>query len=321
LPGGEEISPMLLAANTIASSDGPVEIVLGTGVLLAFTGVLARAVRSRVRGRLAPATLGSAPRDMTTRPARRDDDRIDAAGTGSGSGPQADHPPAKPARGASSANSRATPDSGSQPSTDRAAGCQAGCVRRAGDPAVDEAGNEGPQVGRDTVAPLGRLLERSRRLHDAEEGVARELSRLPLGPWVTERYVLLDGYRIPFVVAGATGVFVICASDGAWTMHDLDVLSGLAGEVRKRLPGYEGTVHAAVCLAFDELEPRSWFGGEDQQGRGGWVLGIDWLQTWIVAFGPAHGLRGDDVYRLHELAGPIWGRRSVARLPLVRNLG
>jgi hypothetical protein len=172
-----------------------------------------------------------------------------------------------------------------------------------------------------TIAPLGGVLERSRRLREAEERVARELSSLPEGPWLVERYVLVGSRRVPFLVAGSTGVFVICASDGAWTLHDLDALSRLADEVNSLLPGYDGTVHAAVCLAFDAMTPRRWFGGEEQRGRGGWVLGIDRLQQWIVSFGPEHGLHAGDIRRLDEASGPIWDRRSTARLPLPQNFG
>jgi hypothetical protein len=172
-----------------------------------------------------------------------------------------------------------------------------------------------------TIAPLGRVLERSRRLREAEERVARELGSLPDGLWLVERYVLVGPRRVPFLVAGATGVFVICASDGAWTLHDLDALSRLAREVQQQLPGYDGAVHAAVCLAFDAMAPRTWFGGEEQRGRGGWVLGVDRLQQWIVSFGPKHGLPAGDIRRLDEASGPIWDRRSTARLPLHQNFG
>jgi hypothetical protein len=172
-----------------------------------------------------------------------------------------------------------------------------------------------------TIAPLGRVLERSRRLREAEERVARELSSLPHGLWLVERYVLVGPRRVPFLVAGATGVFVICASDGAWTLHDLDALCRLAREVHQQLPRYDGTVHAAVCLAFDAMTPRTWFGGEEQRGRGGWVLGIDRLQPWIGSFGPEHGLRPGDIRLLEEASGPIWDRRSTARLPLLQNFG
>jgi hypothetical protein len=173
----------------------------------------------------------------------------------------------------------------------------------------------------ETLGPLARILDKGRRLGAAEDRIARELCALPDGFWLVERNVLVDDRRIPFLVLGATGVFLICPSDGAWTLHDLRVMSALGERVRQRLPGYAGEPHAAVCLAFDEMAPRAWFGGEQLRGHGGWVLGVDWLQTWIFGFGPEHGLGNGDVRRLHEASGPFWERRSTARLPATRNVG
>ncbi len=172
-----------------------------------------------------------------------------------------------------------------------------------------------------TLAPLARVLSQSRRLGAAEDRVACELAALPDEFWLVERDVLLDHGRIPFLVIGATGAFLICASDGAWTLYDLRVLHLLGDQVRQRLPGYDGHAHPAVCLAFDEMRPRAWFGGDQLCGHGGWVLGIDWLQRWIFGFGPQYGLRNGDIRRLDELSGPFWERRSIARLPASPNFG
>ena len=131
--------------------------------------------------------------------------------------------------------------------------------------------------------------------------------RFPNGFWLVERNVGVDGRRIPFLVIGATGVFLICASDGAWTLDDLHVMSELGDQVGKRMPGYDGEPHAAVCLAFDEMKPRTWFGGEEVRGHGGWVLGVDWLQRWIFGFGPEYGLRNGDVRALDEAVRPVLG--------------
>jgi hypothetical protein len=84
------------------------------------------------------------------------------------------------------------------------------------------------------------------------------------------------------------------------------------------LPGYDGQPHAAVCLAFDEMKPRTWFGGEELRGHGRWVLGVDWLQRWIFGIGPEYGLRNGDVRALDEASGPFWDRCSTARLRPLR---
>ena len=181
-----------------------------------------------------------------------------------------------------------------------------------------------PELARlrpETLAPLARALDKGRRLGAAEARIAGELAALPEGFWLVERNVGVDGRRIPFLVIGATGVFLICASDGAWTLDDLHVMSELGDQVGKRMPGYDGEPHAAVCLAFDEMKPRTWFGGEELRGHGGWVLGVDWLQRWIFGFGPEYGLRNGDVRALDEASGPFWDRRSTARLPTIQNFG
>jgi hypothetical protein len=172
-----------------------------------------------------------------------------------------------------------------------------------------------------TLIPLGRTLDRSRRFRAAEDLVARKLHALPHDFWLVERYVVVGARRIPFLVAGGTGVFVIAATDGAWTIHDLDALSDAADDVRSQLLGYHGPVHAVMCLAFDEMTPRNWHGGTTHEGRGGWVLGLDWLTQWMFSFGPQDGLRNGDVRHLREASGPFWDKRSTARLPQTPNLG
>jgi hypothetical protein len=169
------------------------------------------------------------------------------------------------------------------------------------------------------VDGLADVLERSRRLIAAEERVAREL--IGAAGWVVERYVLVGNQRVPFVLVGPTGVFVLCATDGAWTLYDLEVLSRLGDELRDRLPGYRGRVEAVVCLAYDRAEPRAWYGGADRGGRGGWVLGVEQLLSWLDGWGTEDGLASVDVSRIAAEAGPHWQRRSAARLPVRGNAG
>jgi hypothetical protein len=107
----------------------------------------------------------------------------------------------------------------------------------------------------DTLAPLARALDRGRRLSAAEARIAGELTALPEGSWLVERNVRVDGRLIPFLVIGATGVFLICASDGAWTLDDLHVMSELGDNVGQGLPSYVGEPRIAVCLAFDDMKP------------------------------------------------------------------
>jgi hypothetical protein len=67
----------------------------------------------------------------------------------------------------------------------------------------------------ESPVPLARVIDRSRRLNVAEDRVATDLAALPGESWLVERGVLVDGGRIPFLVIGPSGLFVLCASDGA----------------------------------------------------------------------------------------------------------
>ena len=75
-----------------------------------------------------------------------------------------------------------------------------------------------------------------------------------------------------------------------------------------------------MCLAFDEMRPRAWYGGDQLRGHG-WVLGVDWLLPWITGFPPDDGLGASDIRRLDAASGPFWERRSTARLPATPNHG
>jgi transposase-like protein len=139
------------------------------------------------------------------------------------------------------------------------------------------------------LAPLARTLDDSRRLLAAEERVAGALAELPNSFWLVERNVLVGSRRVPFLALGATGVFALSPSDGHWTLEDLAEWSDVAAQIRAQLPGYAGPVLGAVCLAFDDLAPRTWHGGEVLQGRGGWLLGLEWLLPWMFSFEPDDG--------------------------------
>lgn len=272
---------MLAALEPIAGDGGVLEVVPGLGVALVFAGVLVRALAARAR-------------------AIRQRSRPVAARTAAKSMPAA---------------ARVKADARRSPIHPPDAAATRGTVL------VDVCEPESRRLPDDSLAPLAHTLDESRRLHAAGQRVAAELTGLDGQFWLVERDVAVGARRIPFLVLGATGVYAVCPTDGSWTLGDLAVMSGLADHVRLQLPGYEGQVRAAVCLAFDDVRPRMWFGGESQQGRGGWLLGVDWLLPWMFGFGPEHGLGHGEVSRLHEAAGPVWSRRSSARLPVITRFG
>ena len=305
---------MLAASEPIAGADTPLNIVLGVGVLLLFAGILIRALarQHRALARTSPhrALLRAITRHTASPPpgVPRSDPRAPCA-----SRPHAQTSARKPQR-YKDATAPGVESRGQQARIDIAKPTRPIATPEAEKPELT-------RLSRASLERLGFTLDESRRLHAAENRVAEVLAALPDTSWLVERDVQVGVRRIPFLVMGATGVFAIGPTDGAWNLRDLRVLSELGEHVRRQLLGYDAPVHAAACLAFDQMKPRAWYGGQDEHGRGGWVLGLDWLHSWMLSFGPDHGFRAGEIRRLDEASGPFWDRRSTARLPTTRNIG
>lgn len=164
-------------------------------------------------------------------------------------------------------------------------------------------------------------MDNSRRLAASEARVAPVLDSLPTDRWLVERYVLMAGHRVPFLILGETGVFVLWAIPGLPQWQELSFFDGIARHVESALPGYTGEVKPGVCRASKpDMMPRWWC----RTGEPGvWVMGPDWLIPWLEHFGPENGLGVKDLQRLRELAGPRWGR-PVRDAPLsahIPNIG
>ena len=178
-----------------------------------------------------------------------------------------------------------------------------------------------------SIERLGGAVAVSRLMNHAEQLVARSLASLPPDRWHVERGVLIASYRIPFVILGETGVFVVCGASAPPSWHHLIFVSQAAVQVQTLLPGYDGDVHGAYCraLATEEVAPRWWCqparAGDNQRrtyhaGRGVWVMDLQWLVPWLEQHTPAgsslerHG-RGVGVKDLERL-------RAVAARPPAR---
>src|SRR4051795_6375492 len=171
-----------------------------------------------------------------------------------------------------------------------------------------------------TLEPLGACLECSRRVAVAEARVADALARLPRERWLVERYVLVGGQRVPFLVLGETGVFALWGLDQTPGWADLPVVNLAADAVQALLPDYPGQVHVGLCRAFDPINPRWWYAS--QSGCGAWLLGVNWLERWLAHFQDGGGLGDGDVARAAELARPRWRpRRTGSSLPTTPNVG
>jgi hypothetical protein len=171
----------------------------------------------------------------------------------------------------------------------------------------------GPRCSPETLEPLAQSLDTSHRLQVAEARVADTLAALPSEQWLLERYALIAGHRIPFLVLGETGVFVICALTGPAAWDELRLPAQVADQhVLPQLPGYTGAIRVGLCraLAPPGIEPRWWCRPGEP---GAWVMGLDWLIPWIEHFDREHGLSVTDLQRLRELSQPKPG--PVVRVP------
>ena len=158
----------------------------------------------------------------------------------------------------------------------------------------------GARYSPETLEPLAGFLKSAQRLAIAEARVAETLAALPSDRWYVERYVLMDGHRIPFVILGETGAFAIWALGGPPIWNELPFPSEMAHRVQEKLPGYTGPVQVGLCRALGQtagIAPRWWCRPGEP---GAWVMG----QTEIEHFGPGHAFTAGDIHRLRNLADP-----------------
>jgi hypothetical protein len=168
----------------------------------------------------------------------------------------------------------------------------------------------------ETLEPLAQQVDHTRRLAVAEDRVGDVLGPLARDRWLVERYVLIGGRRVPFLILGETGVFVLWALSSPAQWRDPAFVHEVASDVNDRLPGYEGPVRGGICRAFaPAIKPRWW----SRAGQpGAWVMGLDWVIPWLEHFGTDHGLGVTDLERFNAMAGPHWDRpvaRGVQALP------
>jgi hypothetical protein len=154
---------------------------------------------------------------------------------------------------------------------------------------------------------LIQRVDHTRRLAVAEQQVASVLSTLPPDRWFVERYVLVGGYRVPFVVLGECGVFAVFPISVRPQWGDTAYVSKLADYVKRCLPRYPGPVTAGLCgVGQPERPPRFWY--RPGEPGGSWTMGVDWLIPWMRHFGHEHGLGTEDIGRFRAAAGPNWSR-------------
>jgi hypothetical protein len=171
----------------------------------------------------------------------------------------------------------------------------------------------GMRYAADTFALVAEHVDHTQRLAVAEARVEQVLAALPSDRWVVQRFALVAGHRIPFLVLGETGVFALWAIGWRPQWTDPAFVSTIAANLNHRLPTYPGPVNTALCGTIQsDIEPRFWYRSGD--GGGAWILGIDWLIRWMEHFGHQHGLGTDDISHFRAISKPDW-TRPVAPVP------
>jgi len=291
----------MVGAQTIAGEDSLLTTLLGFGLLALFVAVLvALHVKRWQRRGFAP----SVRRLLHRTQARRLSSPASPAYAG-------DHPPAAPeAANGSPPASSPSPASWTAPRTVGPTAPSRSSPGGIAAPAGPAARLHGARHSPETLEPLAQQVDHTRRLAVAEERVAKVLTALPRDRWLAERYVLIRGHRVPFLILGETGVFALWPLSGPPQWRDPAFVTDVATDVKNRLPGYAGPVRAGICRAFaPAVRPRWWCRPGE---AGAWVMGLDWVIPWLENFGPDHGLSVRDVERFNALAGPHW-ERPVAR--------
>jgi hypothetical protein len=179
-------------------------------------------------------------------------------------------------------------------------------------PPLPAAGPAQRVVNDQALTGLCDLLDVNRRIASAQVRTLEKLDQLDPHHWHVERDMTFNGHRIPFVVFGPSGIFVMVGSDGAWNFVDVAILNDAARHIVCALSYYPVTARCAIHLPFDADEPRQW---TDALGNSAWVLGRSWLMRWLHACA-GNGFAPGDIAQLRRRGGPHWERRHARRLVL-----
>lgn len=161
----------------------------------------------------------------------------------------------------------------------------------------------GARYAPDTFALVAEHVDHTQRLAVAEARVERVLATLPSDRWFVQRFALVAGDRIPFLVLGECGIFALWAIGWRPQWTDPAFVSKIADNLKNRLPKYPGPVITGFCgILQPDIEPRFWYrSGTD---GGAWILAVDWLIPWMEHFGHQHGLGTDDITISPRSPGP-----------------
>jgi hypothetical protein len=307
----------MFAAQTIAGEDSLLTTLLGFALLAVSVAVLAALHVRRWRRRGFPPSLRRLVHRTRTR-------RLSSPASPAMSGAHA--PTAPEAANASPAESSPSPQT-SPPTAGPTAPSHASPAAITGSASASSGATIAPRptarrsearYSRETLRPLAREVDHTRRLFVAEDRVGKMLAALPRERWFVERYVLIQGHRVPFLILGETGVFALWALAGRPQWQDPAFVNRVVTDIKSYLADYTGPVRAGICRAFaPAVEPRWWCRPGEP---GAWVMGLNWVIPWLQHFGPDHGLSVKDVERFNALAGPHWDQPVARGVPAIPDI-
>jgi hypothetical protein len=139
------------------------------------------------------------------------------------------------------------------------------------------------------------------RTREVNAALDERLSGLRTEHWYVVRDLSICSVRIPLVLFGATGVFLLQGSRGYWTNWDIVDMVRSAETLRAALIDYPSRVHCAIVVLEDRFEHRQHFAST---GEGPcWIVCDEMVIHWLYRFSD-HGLSEADVAFLRAWAAP-----------------
>jgi len=137
------------------------------------------------------------------------------------------------------------------------------------------------------------------RTKEVNAALEAQLRRLDSGRWHFERDVSIASASIPFLLLGETGVFLLQASRGYWTNHDITEMCCAASTLRRALPGYPDPVNCGIVMLEELIDHRQHFACS---GEGPcWIVAGELLVEWLYGF-DHRGLSRADIEYFREWA-------------------
>lgn len=137
------------------------------------------------------------------------------------------------------------------------------------------------------------------RTRQTNAALEAQLCGLDREVWYVERDLSIAKVRIPFLLLGESGIFLLRASRGYWANRDISELCRAADALGHALPGYPDAVNCGIVMLDEAMDHRQHFAAD---GEGPcWLVAGENLIEWLYAF-DHRGLSRADVTFVREWA-------------------